>query len=98
MAAGSTGSPWSARVTTQAAQFNRLDVLQFARAAGCPCQEERLCLAAAARGQLPMLKWLIESEKCPWNRQECLNKAGKNKHTRVVEYLESIQVDGTDSS
>jgi hypothetical protein len=48
-----------------AAEGGQLDVLQWARANGCPWDAET-CWGAAHKGHLEVLKW-ARANGCPWN-------------------------------
>jgi hypothetical protein len=44
-------------------------VLKWARANGCPW-DENTCSSAAEGGHLGILKWAREND-CPWNEETC---------------------------
>ena len=50
-----------------------MEILEWLRSEGCPC-EEMACMGAGASGHLEMLKWL-RSEGCPWDGNTWLNAA-----------------------
>jgi hypothetical protein len=54
-----------------AASGGHLDVLQWARANGCPWSKET-CTYAAEAGQFEVLKWL-RSNGCPWDNQTLID-------------------------
>jgi hypothetical protein len=54
-----------------AASGGHLDVLQWARANGCPWGKET-CTYAAEAGQFEVLKWL-RSNGCPWDKQTLID-------------------------
>ena len=53
-----------------AAWGGHLEVLQWARANGCPW-DERTCKRAAEGGHLKLLQWAI-SNGCPYNKENLL--------------------------
>ena len=60
-----------------------LEVLQWARAHGCPW-DERTCLFAAENGHLEVLQW-ARAHGCPWDERTC-RCAAKNGHLDVLEW------------
>ena len=71
-----------------AAQVGRLDVLQFARAIGCPWNTST-CEYAAEGGHLELLRW-ARANDCPWNLYTCV-LAAKGGH---LEVLQSVRANG----
>ncbi|QBZ80618.1 ankyrin repeat domain containing protein [Pandoravirus celtis] len=68
----------------QLAARGHLDVLQWARTHGCPC--DTVAASAAARaGHLHVLQWLYDN-KCPWNGDAC-DEAAKGGHLEVLQWL-----------
>jgi hypothetical protein len=61
-----------------------LEVLQWARANGCPW-DERTCVFAAAGGRLEVLQW-AQANGCPWDPEECMEAAVNAPH--VVQWIE----------
>lgn len=43
---------------------------------------------AVLGGHLDVLKWLREN-RCPWNKQECINEAKNKGHLEILEWIES---------
>jgi hypothetical protein len=66
-----------------AAAAGRLPLLQWARATGCPWDEE-VCEAAARDGHLEVLEWL-RAQGCPWNTS-INHSAGEYGHVHVMEW------------
>ena len=66
-----------------AARGGHLEVLQWARANGCPW-DEKTCAGAAEGGHLGMLKWARENG-CPWNEETCA-KAAYGGHLEVLQW------------
>ena len=56
-------------VCSYAALGGHLEVLQWARANGCPWDEDT-CSAAANRGHLEVLQW-ARANGCPWGEETC---------------------------
>ena len=54
---------WSARTCAIIAKVGKLEVLQWARANGCPWDEYNTCSAAERRGHLEVLQWVANG--CP---------------------------------
>jgi len=80
-----------------------LVALQWLRQVGCPW-DQRTCKAAAGRGNLPLLKWLRDSERanpCPWDSEssttgapresEACQAAAEEGHDEVLQWLRSAQ-------
>jgi hypothetical protein len=68
-----------------AAQKGHLEVLQWARANGCPWDKET-CRLAAMGGHLEVLLWLRAND-CPWNKQQCMLVATEGQHLDVMAWL-----------
>jgi hypothetical protein len=66
-----------------AAENGRLDVLQWARANGCPWNEWA-CACAAENGHLHVLEWLRE-HRCPWDRWTC-GYAARGGHLNILQW------------
>jgi len=80
--AHASGWPWrDARVCEAAAEH--LDVLQWARANGCPW-DEWTCAYAAAGGHLAVLQW-ARANGCPWDEWTCAYAAQKG-HLAVLQW------------
>ena len=60
-------------IATGAAEGGHLEVLQWARANGCPW-DEYTCSYAARGGHLEVLKW-ARTNGCPWDDRICTNAA-----------------------
>ena len=65
------------------AKGGHLEVLQWARAHGCPW-DARTCLMAARNGHLAVLQW-ARAHGCPWDEQTCARAAG-NGHLKVLQW------------
>jgi hypothetical protein len=55
----SQSCPWDYHTCAMASQNNRLDVLRWARDNGCPWEAKIVCVAAAKRGRISILNWLV---------------------------------------
>ncbi len=60
-----------------AAKYGHLEVLQWARANGCPW-DEKTCLGAAEGGHLEVLLW-AHANGCPWD-DRVMYIAAQNGH------------------
>merc|ERR1719389_156775 len=60
-----------------------LEVLQWARAHGCPW-DEVTCALAAENGHLEVLQW-ARAHGCPWDEETCA-KAAENGHLEVLQW------------
>ena len=60
-----------------AAKYGHLEVLQWARANGCPW-DEKTCLGAAEGGHLEVLLW-ARTNGCPWD-ERVMYIAAQNGH------------------
>ena len=67
-----------------AALNGHLETLKWARANGCPWDEDT-CTNAAANGHLEILKW-ARANGCPWNVSTCTN-AAENGHLETLKWL-----------
>lgn len=63
------------------ASLGYLSLVQWARAKGCPWNEES-CSNTSLNGHLEVLKWLRENG-CLWNAYTCSN-AAENGHLEVL--------------
>ena len=66
-----------------AAKNGHLEVLQWARARGCPW-DERTCACAAWNGHLEVLQW-ARAHGCPWDEDTCA-WAAENGHLEVLQW------------
>ena len=66
-----------------AAGGGHLEVLQWARAHGCPW-DHHTCTAAARNGHLEVLQW-ARAQGCDWDEQTCL-EAEEGAHFEVLEW------------
>merc|ERR1711904_143097 len=67
-----------------AAKGGQLEVLQWARAHGCPWDEDT-CIYAAANGHLAVLQW-ARAHGCSWNEWACA-MAARGGHVEVLKWL-----------
>jgi hypothetical protein len=65
------------------AKGDYLEMLQWARANGCPWNEDT-CSNAAGAGHLHVLQW-VRANGCPWNERTCVNAAW-GKHFEVLQW------------
>ena len=66
-----------------AAEGGHLEVLQWARANGCPW-DEKTCWRAAEGGHLEVLQW-ARTNGCPWNEGTC-SAAALGGHLEVLQW------------
>ncbi|KAL6051640.1 Ankyrin repeat domain containing protein [Balamuthia mandrillaris] len=69
----------------------QLKVLQWARANGCPWNEET-SEWAAKEGRLEVLQWAI-ANGCPWDKQTCKKSATSRK--QMLKWLEEMPQDSS---
>jgi len=79
---------WDEDTCNCAAWNGNLDCLKYAHENGCSWNEDT-CNCAARKGNLDCLKYAHENG-CQYDKQECINKAKKNDHEEIIDYLESI--------
>ena len=72
-----------------AAVYGQLEVLQWARAHGCPC-DEKTCAYAARNGHLAVLQW-ARANGCPWDEGTYAMAAPKKRRFDVLQW---VQPDG----
>ena len=54
---------------------------------GLPRRDIATCTAAAASGNLPVLRWLCEEEPCcPWNGEEVAEAAARGGHLEILQW------------
>jgi hypothetical protein len=70
--------------SSSAARGGNLDVLQYARANGCPWNAST-CSNAASNGHTDIIRWARDNG-CPWNAKTCFN-AARNNRLKVVRWL-----------
>ena len=70
------------KICKAAARAGKLEVLQWARANGCPWSAT--CSKAAAGGHLEVLQW-AHANGCPWNELTC-SEAAKGGHLAVLKW------------
>jgi len=70
-------------ICPSSAEGGHLEVLQWARAQGCPW-DERTCAWAARNGHLKVLKW-ARAQGCPWDERTCAY-AAMNGHLEVLQW------------
>jgi len=75
---------WDESTCAEAAKGGHLEVLQWARANGCPW-DWRTCMYAAQNGHLEVLQW-ARANGCPWDETTCLYAAG-NGHLEVLQWV-----------
>jgi hypothetical protein len=88
-AAHELGMQYTVLTAQGAATCNRLSVLQFLRAQGCPW-DEMVSAAAARRGDLEMLHWALE-QGCPYNRYALLSSAASSGSFEMVAWVRQLQ-------
>jgi hypothetical protein len=76
LAAHELGMEYSVEIMMGATRCNRLSVLQFLRAQGCPWHS-KVSSIAAERGELESLRWLQENG-CPWDSDKILGVAARS--------------------
>ena len=70
-----------------AAEYDRLEILQWAQKNGCEWTEA-VCANAADGGHLKVLKWARENG-CPWNAKTCRNAAAKGHLELLIWAIEN---------
>ena len=70
-------------ICQHAARDGYLEVLQWARASGCPW-DELTCIWAARNGHLEVLQW-ARANGCPWDEDTCA-EAAENGHLEVLQW------------
>ena len=78
-------SEWSARTCSIMARVGNLEVLQWARANGCPW-DKWTCFNAARGGHLEVLQW-ARNYGCPWDVNKCFDAALQQGHREVREWI-----------
>jgi hypothetical protein len=76
-----------------AAEGGHLEVLQWARANSCPC-DEVTCSGAAEGGHLEVLQW-ARANGCPWDEHTCGNAAygwSQETFSSAAEYYGYLEV------
>ena len=71
------------KICTETAKYGYLEVLQWARANGCPWNKWT-CAYAAKDGHLEVLQW-IRANGCPWNEDTCAY-AAEGGHLKVLQW------------
>ena len=66
-----------------AAESGNLEVLQYARANGCPW-DHGTCAGAAKGNHLEVLQW-AHANNCPWDEMTCTN-AARGGYLNVLKY------------
>jgi hypothetical protein len=64
-----------------------MQILQWARANGCPWTE-RTCTAAADQGRLAVLQW-ARANGCPWDEEVCKAAAAAG-HPEVLQWARAM--------
>ena len=75
--------PYCASICAEAAKRGHLEMLQWARANGCPWHEGT-CWQAALAGRLEVLQW-ARANGCPWNEVACAH-AALGGHLEVLQW------------
>ena len=75
--------PYCASICAEAAKRGHLEMLQWARANGCPWHEGT-CWQAALAGRLEVLQW-ARANGCPWNEAACAH-AALGGHLEVLQW------------
>ncbi|HEV7735865.1 MAG TPA: hypothetical protein VGO47_00590, partial [Chlamydiales bacterium] len=70
------------KICAEAAREGRLEILQWARANGCPW-DESTCANAARNGYLEILQW-ARANSCPWDKGTCADAA--QGHLEVLKW------------
>lgn len=79
---------WSLCPGEGAASDQRLEILKWARANGCPWDE--VTTRAAVEGKhWDILRWAV-SNGCPWNAEYALRQAAKLRNSSVKEWIEQL--------
>ena len=73
------GCPWDAWTSYTAAEYDHLEVLQWAREHDCPWDEDT-CNFAVVGGRLALLQW-ARQHGCPWSKEDCAVAARNNPET-----------------
>jgi hypothetical protein len=76
------------RVSSVAAEYGQLEILQWLRAQIPPCPWSTwTCVSAAKRGHLEMLQWLrAQDPPCPWGEDSCMY-AAMNEQLNILKWL-----------
>ena len=75
--------PYCASICAEAAKRGHLEMLQWARANGCPWHEGT-CWQAALAGRLEVLQWL-HANGCPWDEDTC-SWAAQYGHLELLQW------------
>eukprot|EP00953_Heterococcus_sp_UTEX-ZZ885_P002547 1886-Heterococcus_DN1.PRE.2 len=86
-AAHELGMPYTAATMHRCALCNKLAVMQFLHAQGCPW-DESVCTAAAERGCFEMLRWARE-HGCEWEHQHILQAAASSGNIEMTAWVKS---------
>lgn len=70
-------------ICEHAAIFGQIRIIKWARANGCPWDEDT-CTIAADSGHLKTLQWL-RANGCPWDKWTCAN-AAENGHLEILQW------------
>lgn len=78
---------WNEHTLAHAAHGNHREVIAWMRNQGLNWNS-RATVAAAEEGHLELLEWMVK-EGCPFNPTKCLERARKNDHARVAQWISS---------
>jgi hypothetical protein len=87
-AAREIGMQYNACTMESAAQCNLLPVLQFLHADGCPW-DRRVPSAAASRGDLEILRWVIENG-CSWDDYDVPDAAARGGNIEMMAWVQQL--------
>ena len=79
---------WDERTIVEAACFGNLEILKYCFSNGCPCDEEKSCKQAAARGHLDCVRFLFDKVKP--SRKTVVEAAGQataSGHVEILKYI-----------
>ena len=79
---------WDERTIVEAACFGNLEILKYCFSNGCPCDEEKSCKQAAARGHLDCVRFLFDKVKPSRDmEEEVAGQATGAGHVEILKYI-----------
>jgi hypothetical protein len=79
---------WDERTIVEAACFGTLEILKYCFSNGCPCDEEKSCKQAAARGHLDCVRFLFDKVKPSRDTEEdAAHQAAGHGRINILKYL-----------
>ena len=79
---------WDERTIVEAACFGNLEILKYCFSNGCPCDEEKSCKQAAARGHLDCVRFLFDKVKPSRDTEEdAAHQAAGHGRINILKYL-----------